>query len=185
MRLDHRSVVVAKYNAVDVVVTRSVSWELCGGGRSWGAFHFFHFFVHCLVMYYSVCGLDWLNKLVVFPWGVDMITGHTLHNIFVCSESDSSKRSVSTPQNSLYLSSWPKAAFLPSSTIFFYTGNTHWRGWKQQFSGGVEQSAQVEMEGFAAFTTLDMACGRMIILLRLSCFHDRGKPKSKLKLKFN
>ena len=32
-----------------------------------------------------------LNKLVVFPWGADTVAWHILHNIFVCSESDSSK----------------------------------------------------------------------------------------------
>ena len=41
-----------------------------------------------------------------------------------------------------------------------------------------KRNAQVEKEGFAPFTTQNTAGGRMIVLLRLSCFNDQGKPKS-------
>ena len=135
---------------------------MCGGGRSRGAFHFWVLF-------------KWLNKLVVFPWGADTVAWHILRQT-------PWNRSVSTLQNSLYLSSRPKAAFLPSSTVFFYMffQNTHWQHAPAWLKAKI-LSAQVEMEGFAAFITQDTACGRMIVLLRLSCCHDRGKPKSKSK----
>ena len=55
----------------------------------------------------------------------------------------------------------------------------------ENLQAGARQSVQVEIEGFAAFTTQDMACCRMIVLLQLSCFHDQAKPKLKLKLKFS
>ena len=42
----------------------------------------------------------------------------------------------------------------------------------KNFQAGEEQSSQVEMEGFTALTTQDTACGRIIVLLRLSCFHE-------------
>ena len=41
-----------------------------------------------------------------------------------------------------------------------------------------QHGAQVEKEGFTPFSTQNTAGGRMIVLLRLSCFNDRGKPKS-------
>ena len=111
---------------------------MCGGGRSRGAFHFWVLF-------------KWLNKLVVFPWGVDTVTWHILYNIFVCSESDSLKsKFFHTTEFAL--------PFFPTkgctSAIFYQlllrvfskhtlatcTGNTHRRGWKRTFSsgGGVE-----------------------------------------------
>ena len=43
----------------------------------------------------------------------------------------------------------------------------------ENFQAGEGPSAQAEMEGFAAFTTKDTVCGRMIVLLRLSCFQQR------------
>ena len=133
----------------------------------------------------------WLNKLVEFPLRCrhGQVTSCTI-TLFVPSQTPQNW-SVSTPQNSLYLSSRPKAVFLPSSScLLLHVFSKHAMAIRtgmaesENLQAGVGRSAQVEMEGFAAFTTQDMACCRMIILLWLSCFHD-WKPTLKSKLKFN
>ena len=85
-------------------------------------------------------------------------------------------RSVSTQQNSLYLSSRPKDAFLPSSSTRFFSKHAlEIRvAESEHFQVGAEQSAQVEMKGFAAFTTQDRACGRMIIYCDYLVFMIEG-----------
>ena len=136
-----------------------LNWGLCGCGRSRGAFHFWVFCSFTTWSCITLCvDFKWLNKLVVFPWGADTVAWHILHDIFVCFDSDYSKlKCFNTTELAL--------PFFPTKVKIF-----RW---------------MLEMEGFATFTTKDTVCGKMIILLWLSCFYDRGKPKSKLKLKFN
>ena len=68
----------------------------------------------------------WLNKLVVLQTRSRDIP--CTISLFVPSQT-TRNRSLSTTQNSLYLSSQPKAALLPSSAVLFYTffPNTHWQ----------------------------------------------------------
>ena len=51
----------------------------------------------------------------------------------------------------------------------------------ENFQAGEGPSAQAEMEGFAAFTTKDTVCGRMIVLLRFSCFQQRPEDAQQSK----
>ena len=130
--------------------------------------------------------MNWSCSLEVQTWSHD--TSCTI-SLFVLSQTPWNQ-SVSTPQNSLYLSIRPKAEFLPSSTStstsFFKTHRQYALAWLKakifrRGRGGAE--CTVGRKGFAAFTTQDTACDRMIILSWLSCFYDRGNPKLKLNFK--
>ena len=161
------------------IVKCVLNWGLCGSGRSRGAFHFWVFCSFTTWSCITLCvDFKWLNKLVVFPWGVDTVVWH----IFVCSSKPKcfnttefalpffpTKGSISAIFNHLLLQIFSKHA------LAICTGMAE----SQNLQAGAEQSAQVEMQGFAAFTTQDTACGRMIVLLWLSCFHDRGKNQNR------
>ena len=165
----------------EVMVTHSVS-------RS---FSFLIFVVPSIFGHVSLCvwtWWKWLNNLIMFPWGADTVAWHILRNIFVCSESDSSK-CFHTKEFALPLFPTKGCIYAIFYLLLLHVFSKHALAIRTgvaesnnfRAEGGADWSAQVEMGGFAAFATQDTACSRMSILLQLSCFHDRGKPKSKLK----
>lgn len=172
----------------DVMVTHSVSLtEDCvavAGGEELFIFEFFCSFTvwSCITLCVDI---KWLNKLVVFPWGADMVTGHILHNIFIWSESDFSKPTC------FHTTEFALPFFTTNGCISanFYHHILHiFSKHSLAICTGVAErehflkwSTQMETEEFTAFTTQATACGRMIVLLWLSCFHDREKLKSKFK----
>ena len=149
MQLNHRSVVVAKYNAV----------------------------VHYLVMYYSVCGLKWLINWLC-RHGCETYLAQYLHLFQV--------RLLETkvfPHHRIRFTFLPDQR-LPSSTVSVYTVFFA-ESENLQAGKGRSRVHRWKWKGLLYLPHKGTACGRMIVLLRLSCFCDRGKPKSKLKLKFN
>ena len=153
MRFDYRSVVEAKYNAVDTSLANKIRHKGQAAQFCWNG---------DIMVTHTACPM----------WGVWLGTNEVFQHHRI--------RFTFLPDQRLHF-----CHLLPSSSTCFFktcTGNTHWQyapAWLEANIFRRGQSAQVEMEGFAAFITQDIACGRRIVLLWLSCFHDQGRSFQK------
>ena len=112
------------------IVKCVLNWGLCGDDRREELF-IFEFL--CSFTTWSCITLrvdfKWLNKLVVFHWGADTVMWHILHNIFVCSESDSLKSKCFNTTEFALPFFQTKGCISAIFYCFIYTffQNTHWQ----------------------------------------------------------
>ena len=120
------------------IVKCVLSWGLCCGGRSRGAFNFLVLSSFTTWSCITLCvDFKWLNKLVLFPWGATLSSTISLFRVRLLEIKVFQHHRIRftfVPDQKLHF-----CHLLQSSSTRFSktrTGNMHRRSWKRKFSGG-------------------------------------------------
>ena len=121
-----------------------LNWELCGVAGVEEVYIFWAFlFLHCLVMYYSVCGLSVVKQIGRVPFRCRH--GHVTYLAqYLCLFQVRLLETEVFPHHRIHFTSLrdlrlPFCHLWPSSSARVFqtpTGNMHQHGWKRKFSGG-------------------------------------------------